>query len=207
MPLKVQFKLILLFFILQLVFGCASTKSPSQISYKKEYKAYTASEEIEHDRIDLQLKMTNKSTINLHDVLYLTLKQNPGLKIAAWDVRSKNHLVDQSKLWENSEIEIGLENFGAKTYSINLTQKIELGGKRASRIALAKSTENISAWDYEVKRLEIIIDASKQFLNSLKIQKIVNFLNDSIKLAEESLKLAEMRYKAGAGTIIDVIRA
>ncbi len=190
-----------------MISGCASTKSPRTIPLGKKYKSYIPPEEIENDKWTDKIIRTNSAQLTLDEALSLTLMNNPELKIAAWDIKSKNYLVNQSGLWENPELEIGLENFGAKTYSISLSQKIELGGKRASRIALAKVDKDISAWDYEVKRLELIIDAGKQFLYTLEIQEKISLLSKLIKLAEDSLNLTKTRYKAGAGTVIDVIRA
>ncbi len=180
------------------VFYGENSQFPSTINYKQELtKNKITSDEITKD--------ANRS-ITLFEVLNYTLLQNSELKSYKIDVKGKDALIYQSKFFENPEIETELENFGADAFSIGIGQLIELGGKRSSRIKMAKLQKSVSVWEYEIKRLNLLIEAGQQFLLTLKSQKKIELLEKTITFSEKSYKIAKDRKIAGVATEIEILQ-
>ncbi|MFA5253008.1 MAG: TolC family protein, partial [Phycisphaerae bacterium] len=85
----------------------------------------------------------------------------------------------QAGLWPNPALEIGVEDvggsggrsgFNAAETTIQLSQLIELGDKAQKRRNVASLEKELTGWDYEAKRLEILTEASKAYVELLAIQ-------------------------------------
>jgi cobalt-zinc-cadmium efflux system outer membrane protein len=60
--------------------------------------------------------------------------------------------------------------FGAAELTLRLSQVIELGGKRAARIAAAQRGEEVAAWDVEAARYALALDVMERFTRVLAAQ-------------------------------------
>ncbi|MCF7833046.1 MAG: TolC family protein [Candidatus Marinimicrobia bacterium] len=150
--------------------------------------------------------ITNNITVSLNEVLQYTLLYNPELKAANLNIDGMEALVLQSKSYENPELETELENVGVNAFSIRIGQLIELGGKRSARINLAKLGRSAAAWEYEIQRLTILVEAGKQFINTLKTQEMLDLLEQSYDIAERSYQTALSRKKAGVASEIEILQ-
>jgi cobalt-zinc-cadmium efflux system outer membrane protein len=81
--------------------------------------------------------------LTLRQALALTLKQNPELAAFSWDVRSAEARVLQARLFPNPDFNTQTEDIAGTKQSSDLTrsqttlqlsQLIELGGKRSARV-------------------------------------------------------------------------
>lgn len=181
-----------------------TVKSPGKIHYKQYLKEYKA----EKDALQNDHNMSKKGSeaITLNELLQSALLNNPELKFFAWDVEGKDALVLQSRKMSNPELETELENAGIDAFSISIGQLIELGGKRSSRIALAKLDKNASVWEYEIKRLQLLVESGQQFILTLQSQQLIDLLSKSIEYAEKSFQTAQERIEAGAASQIDIFQ-
>ena len=105
------------------------------------------------------------SPLTLAKALALTLEKSPALSSFSWDIRAAEARIIQAKLVPNPEISLEGEDFtraGVKSATesmqntLGLSQLIELGGKRKSRIREAQFDREATEWDYQVKRLEVL---------------------------------------------------
>ncbi len=116
--------------------------------------------------------------IALRQALAYALIKNPELAAFAWEVRAGEARTLQASLFPNPELEVETEEFGgdangfdvAET-TIQLSQLIELGGKRGARTKVAALERNLAGWNYESKRLDVFTETSSSNLGDKEAQK------------------------------------
>ncbi len=156
------------------------------------------------------------SAITLKQALALGLLQNPELAASFWEVRAAEARLIQEGLLPNPEIEASLENFGgskdlsgfdgAET-TIQIKQKIELGGKREKRKQVAALGKDIAHWDYESKRLDVVADISKSFWDVLAAQEKYAVAGEIKMVTEDAYNLVAERVKAGKAPPLEEIQS
>jgi outer membrane protein, heavy metal efflux system len=144
--------------------------------------------------------------ITLEQALAVGLLQNPELATFSWEVRAAEARLIQEGLFPNPEIESSVENFGgdkelegfdgAET-TIQISQMIELGGKRAQRKHVAELEKDLAGWEYESKRLDVFTDISKAFWDVVAAQEQCAIAQEITSVADNAYALAAERVKAG----------
>jgi cobalt-zinc-cadmium efflux system outer membrane protein len=122
----------------------------------------------------------------LRDAVALALLQNPALAAFAWETRAREARMLQADRPPNPGVSVLFEDLGARQFaggSLNepiqtqatfqLSQLIELGGKRAARVDLATRNRDLAAWDYEAARIDVLTDVSRAFTDVLAAQESV----------------------------------
>jgi len=150
--------------------------------------------------------------LSLKKALTLALIHNPELKTFSWAVRAHEAGVLQSGLMPNPALSISLENVaGSGSFdgtdqaetTIQLSQLIELGGKRAARKQSAVLEQNLSGWDYEIKRMEIFTRASKRFTTALAAQERLALMKEVLKIGQQVVETVSARVKAGKASPVE----
>ncbi|HEY2423708.1 MAG TPA: TolC family protein, partial [Chthoniobacterales bacterium] len=104
------------------------------------------------------------------------MERSPQLAAFSWDIRAAEARLLQAKLVPNPEISWEGEDFTragvqSATESMQntlvLSQLIELGGKRSSRVREAQFDRRAAEWDYQVKRLEVLKSTTLAFIDVL----------------------------------------
>ena len=154
--------------------------------------------------------------LTLREALRLTLLQNPGLAAAGSDIRAAEGRLLQAGLPPNPSIQTENENLvgtgpfgGAKSSenTIQLSQLIELGGKRATRVRVARSGRDLASFDYESKRLDTLVDTAKAFVGTLAAQRRVALAAETAELAGNLVPAIRQRVEAGAAGAVEATRA
>jgi cobalt-zinc-cadmium efflux system outer membrane protein len=118
-------------------------------------------------------------TITLSDAVSLALLNNPELKAFSLEVRVLEAQTLQAGLLPNPEIDTELENFmGSGEFdafdsvetTIQLSQLIELGGKRSKRKRVSSLERDLAEWDYLTKRADVLTEVTKAFIEVLAAQ-------------------------------------
>ena len=121
----------------------------------------------------------------------------------------------RARLLPNPEIAGEVENIGgsgefAGTNSaectLQLSQLIELGGKRAARIRVAANGRELAVWDYEQRRLEVLTLTAQAFIDVLTAQRRVELVRQTVKLAEDFLPESRKRVEAGKASPAETTR-
>ena len=142
----------------------------------------------------------------LRRALALALMSNPELAAFSWEVRAAEARVIQAKLPPNPELEFSVEEFagsGALTgfkaaeFALQLSQVIELGGKRVKRTQVAQYERDLSAWDFEVKRLDVFTQTAQAYIEALAAQKRLEVAESTLRLAERMHEIVTERVKSG----------
>jgi len=153
--------------------------------------------------------------LTLRRALALTLKQNPELAAFSWDVRSADARVLQAGLWPNPELGTQVEDIGGTKESggvkrsqttLQLSQLIELGGKRGARMRQAGFERELTKLDYESKRLDVLKKTTQAFVDVLAGQERVRVAQDNMDLVSGFLPDIKKRIEAGKASAVEQTR-
>jgi outer membrane protein, heavy metal efflux system len=153
--------------------------------------------------------------LTLREALALTLKENPELAAFSWDVRSAEARVLQSRLWPNPELNTQTEDIGGTKQSsglsrsqttLQLSQLIELGGKRSARAREAMMGRQLAKLDYDSKRLDVLRKTAQAFVDVLGGQERVRLTEENVNLASALLPDIRKRIEAGKASAIEQTR-
>ncbi|MEN6437787.1 MAG: TolC family protein [Syntrophobacter sp.] len=154
--------------------------------------------------------------ITLKQALSLALLGNPELASFSFETRASEAKVLQAGLRPNPEIGVDVEQFGgsgdfkglktAQT-TVLLSQLIEIGGKRAKRTRVAALEKDLAGWDYETKRLDVLTNVSKSFVEVLSGQELVAQNEELVRLSGQVLNSVSERVKAGKVSPLEETKA
>lgn len=154
--------------------------------------------------------------LTLNQALALALMRNPELAAFAWEIRAQEARALQAALLPNPELASEFENIGgsgtlqgtdgAET-TIELSQLIELAGKRKKRARVAGLERDLAGWDYETKRVDVLTEVRQAFVNVLAAQEQLTLANEIVHLAEDVFKTVSARVRAGKVSPLEEIKA
>jgi cobalt-zinc-cadmium efflux system outer membrane protein len=156
------------------------------------------------------------SLLTLQDAVALALLKNPELAEYSWQVRANEARVLQAALRPNPEAMVFIEDVlgtgrfrGAREAQVTLQlgQAIELGGKRAARVAGAAESRDLASREYEVKRVEVLARVTGRFIDLLSAQQLLGLARTNLRLGEQTLEATVRRVKTGAGSALDERKA
>ncbi|MFQ5443224.1 MAG: TolC family protein, partial [Nitrospinales bacterium] len=158
----------------------------------------------------------SKGTITLGQAVALALIQNPELAAFSWRIRALEANALQAGLLPNPDLDVEVENAGGTgkfsglsqtETTIQMSQLIEIGNKRALRARAASLFKDLAGWDYETKRVDVLTQVSKAFTDVLGAQQQLDLGNDLVGLAQKVKSTASERVKAGKVSPIEEIKA
>lgn len=152
--------------------------------------------------------------LTLRDALAATLLQSPELAAYAWELRAREARTLQVARRPNPELSVLSEDFASGLPSdvnsplqpqttLQLSQLVELGGKRAARRKLASATQDLAAWDYEAARMDVLTQVSRAFVDVLASQEAVALAAKNVTLAEQVKATVVARVTAGVVSPIE----
>ena len=146
----------------------------------------------------------------------LALLQHPRLAAFGWEVRAGEARTLQASLPPNPEVEIEVEDFAGAgelqgfrgtEITIHLSQLIELAGKRQKRTRVAALERDLVGWDYEAARIEVLTQVTQAFVEVLSAQERLRLNLELVRLAEQFLRTAAERVRAGKASPVEETRA
>ena len=160
----------------------------------------------ESQTIRTQLPHEPDGVISLQSTLERALMQSPELMGSAYGVRAAEGATQQAGAWANPTFELTAEEFGgsgarkgyeaAQTTAL-LSQTLEWGGKRGSRRHVAQAEARLVGWDYEAKRLDVLISTKKAYVDVLLAQGQLSLAQSLLVLAEDVRLAAAKRVQSG----------
>lgn len=154
--------------------------------------------------------------LTLRDALALALTENPELAPFAWQVRANEARVLQASLRLNPELGLQVEDvlgtgdfqgFREAQTTLQLSQVIELGGKRAARTEVASQARGITRSEYELKRVEVLGDVTQRFIQVVANQHALDLALTNRQMAEDALRTVQERVTAGKGSALEERKA
>ena len=154
--------------------------------------------------------------LTLREALALALTENPELAPFAWQARANEARVLQAGLRLNPELGLevedvlgtgGFQGFREAQTTLQLSQVIELGGKRAARMEVASQARDITQSGYELKRVEVLGDVTQRFIQVVASQHALDLALTNRQLAEDALQIVRERVIAGKGSALEERKA
>jgi len=157
--------------------------------------------------------------ITLRDALALALRQSPELASFAWEVRARESAAIQAGRPPNPVADLVFEDLGSSERTLTaaragepqatlqLSQLIELGGKRAARRQFADADRDLAAWDFETARIEVVSRVAAAFLDVLVSQQAVALSQRTRALIEQVDQTVRSRVDAGVVSPIEQTKA
>ncbi len=157
-----------------------------------------------------------RGDIALKDALSAALVRNPDLMAFSIEIRAQEAQMLQAGLLPNPEFQVISEDFGGSgthrgfdlsETTVQLSQLIELGGKRSKREMIASLDRDLAGWDYKSKRVDVLTKVTKAFIDVLSDQERVVLRKEMVDLADKVLQTVSARVKAGKVSPIEETRA
>ncbi len=144
-------------------------------------------------------------SLSLTQALASALLKSPELSAYSTEIRAQEAAALQAGLLPNPVFGANAANFGnqvIKSYdgdvvTLQLSQLIELGGKRAARISAADLSKQLAAWDYEAKRADVLTQVSQAFIEVLTTQQRLVLIEQMQTLAQQTFSSTSARVQAG----------
>ncbi len=154
--------------------------------------------------------------LRLQDALAASLLRNPDLAADAYEVRAREAALVQAGAYPNPTTSLELEDFAgsgqfraldsAQT-TVLLGQLIELGGKRSARVDLATADRDLASWDYEMRRIDVLVRTAAAFVDVLAAQERHRLADEALDLARSMQRVASLRLRSGIASPAEEIRA
>jgi len=155
-------------------------------------------------------------SLTLRGALARALERSPELSAYSWDIRAAEARILQAGLRPNPTIGIQSENFtgsgdfqngDAAERTLQLSQLVELGGKRPARIGEAEAGRVVAEFDYQVRRVEVLRATTQAFVDVLVAQRAVQLAEETAALADRVTPLTQKRVEAGKASAVEVTRS
>jgi len=154
-------------------------------------------------------------TLVLPQALALALTQNPELAAFSWETRAREAATLQARFFPNPTFGANAANFGNRVIrgfdgdvvTLELSQLIELGGKRAARTEAAALTKELADWDYETQRVNVLTQVSQTFIEVLTAQQRLVLTQQTQALANQMMATTSARVQAGKVSPVEETKA
>jgi cobalt-zinc-cadmium efflux system outer membrane protein len=157
---------------------------------------------------------TNQLT--LRDAAGLALAGSPELRALGFDLRAAESRTLQAGLRPNPVLSLDLEDvLGSGDYegtrnaqtTLQLSQVIELGGKRRARTQVAGAYQSLRQSEADLARVEVLATVAGQFVQVVGDQHALSLARETTRLAEETLVQAQRRVAGASASPIEEKRA
>lgn len=166
--------------------------------------------------LDAQTQCEPDGVLTLRQALESALINSPDLAASSHGVWAAEGNVQQAGVLPNPELELGASEFGgsgmrqgygAAETSAQLSQLVELGGKRGKRQRVAQAEARLTGWEYEAKRLDVLTQTKKAFVDVLLAQSQLALAESLLGVAEDVRKAAAQRVNAGKVSPLEETKA
>jgi len=147
--------------------------------------------------------------LTLDQAIQLALEANPALRSATRSISIANGAVQQAGARRNPELSFLSEGTdrNTRTETTQINQVIELGGKRAARIAAAEQERNVAVDDVNARRAELRADVITAYMDTLTAQERLTLAQASLDLAHKSTDVTSRRVQAGKVSPVEQTRS
>ncbi len=148
-------------------------------------------------------------SLTLAEAIALALARNTAIAVAQREFDATRGAVLQAGLRPNPELSVQQEDFkqGRRTSTVQVTQSLELGGKRAHRTAVAERISAQAAADIEQARADVRSQVVVAFHEVLVGQERLRLARSSLQLATGDAEMTGKRVQAGKVAPLEETRA
>jgi cobalt-zinc-cadmium efflux system outer membrane protein len=139
----------------------------------------------------------------------MALAANPALRSTTRSVGIADGAVLQARTRPNPELSLLTEGTdrNTRTETAQVSQVIELGGKRSARIAAAEQERNVALTAVSVKRADLRADVITAYMEALTAQERAVLAQASVDLAHKATDVTGRRVTAGKISPVELTRS
>ena len=154
--------------------------------------------------------------LTLREAVQSALRSNPVLMTFAYSLRAQDARIGQAGLRPAPELAGDLENvlgtgetrgLDAAEATFALSQVIELGDKRARRIAVAQLGREAITIEQQAAQLDVLAELTRRFIRVAGDQQGVVLARDARDLASKTVDAVKRRVEAGKSPDVELLRA
>ncbi|CAA2106996.1 TolC family protein [Variovorax paradoxus] len=147
--------------------------------------------------------------LTLQAAVAMALQANPNLSAASREQDATEAAVVQAGAWPNPTLDAQVEDLRRdnRTTTLQLSQPLELGGKRAARVTAAERARDQAVSALEARRAEIRAATVTAFFEVLTAQERLRLAQDSVGLAQAGTRAAANRVAAGKVSPLEETKA
>ena len=155
-------------------------------------------------------------SISLAQALQRALAANPRLVAAERDIGIAGGLKIQAGALPNPEASFELDNaLGSGPYrgvrsaetNLQLSQLVELGGKREARLAAGEAGIGAAVWQRRATRLEVLSETAIAFITVVSAQRRIEIFDEQISSLNQLIPLLQKRVQEGASSPAETLRS
>jgi len=155
-------------------------------------------------------------SISLAQALQHALAANPRLTAAERDIGIATGLKVQAGALPNPDLSFELDNaLGSGRYrglrsaetNLQLSQLVELGGKREARLAVGEAGIGTAVWQRRATRLEVLSETAIAFITVVSAQRRIEIFDEQISSFDQLIPLLQRRVQEGASSPAETLRA
>jgi cobalt-zinc-cadmium efflux system outer membrane protein len=153
--------------------------------------------------------------ITISDAVTIFLQQNLQLVAAKYDISTAEAEKLSARVRPNPEITVGSAGLpiffrgpliASQTFSYNISQDLELGGKRAKRIDLADADTQVAQAQFEIAVWQMTNDVKRKFYAVLLAKALLDLSNENQKTFEEIVQRTTDIFRSGEISGLDLQR-
>ncbi|MFG6429756.1 TolC family protein [Roseateles sp. LYH14W] len=147
--------------------------------------------------------------LTLAEAQAMALIHNPDLAVARLELQAQQGAEAQAGARPNPELGVLLEDTrrATRTSTVQLSQAIELGGKRAARQAVAAQAREQAAVSLAARQAELRAAVAAAFFELLGAQEQQRLAESSLVLASSAVTAADKRLQAGKVPPLELAKA
>ena len=148
-------------------------------------------------------------SLSLAQALELATLNSPSVAAAAKEIDAADGALQQAGLRRNPELNTLIEDFRARTRTTTTTigLPLELGGKRAARVAAAERSKDLALADLDLVRAELRARVIAAYFSVLMAQERSRLAADSVEIAQRAKGAIAKRVAAGKALPVEDTRA
>lgn len=147
--------------------------------------------------------------LTLQSAIRFAMQSNPDLSAAHYELQAVEASVLQANVLPNPSVEIGIEDRRreSRESTLQLSQLIELGGKRSARMRAAERGVDAANAELNAKRAEVRASVIAAFFDVLSAQERLRLAGESAELAQRATMAASRRVAAGKVSPVEETKA
>lgn len=154
--------------------------------------------------------------LTLRQAVDAALAHNPDLGLFEFDLRAADAVRAQAALRPAPTMDVTVENFAgtgvaqglqSSETTLALSQVIELGGKRNSRVGIAGAFRDTLTAARQAAQLDVLAEVTRRFIAVAALQEHVRLNQRATELAETTLKASDLRVRAAKAPHVEFDRA
>lgn len=157
-----------------------------------------------------------RPSLTLNQALALAARNNPALQMHAFELRVAEARTAQAGVRPNPELSVEVENTlgtgalsGVKDLetTLQISQLIDLSGRRAHRVAAAKTEQGLTDADVMAQRVDVFAEVARRFTEAAADTERLSAARRARELGEQTVQAVRTRVEASLASPIELNKA